>query len=516
MQSGKQVKIIMPTIGENAVRKLRAAAYCRVSTDSDDQVNSFLTQVKYYTDFISRSENMILVDVYADEGITGTCVNKRDEFQRMIKDCRLGRIDRIFVKSVSRFARNSLECIENIRLLKTYDVSVLFENDGIDTEYMNSEMILYIKSAFAQSEALAGSKRVSTAARMKMQNGEFTTYTAPYGYEIKGGKLVPKLECQPIVEKIFRDYLSGKGRGKIVEELNSIEDTGRVWNNAGIHYILSNEKYIGDSLLQKTYTPPILPLRHIPNKGELEKYYVSNTHEPIIDRELFDAVQRKLKKNKVKKAQDKARTPSVFSKKVYCGNCGWGYKPKLNSGVRYWVCSHDGIAGVKCGSINVREMDLEKAFVNLFNRLKLYRSGIVDRAILFLTKLKTKIASGNSEIQEINEELARLSSENNMYVKLRAKGIMDDVSFMEQSSDLQKRLTGLRARRIKLLNADEDEQSIELLRELKDTLEEYDYQLVFDSALFEKVIKRICVSSGCKAVFELNCGLKLKEQVKWN
>ena len=154
MQAEKQVKVIMPTIGDNAVRKLRVAAYCRVSTDSEDQLNSFLAQVRYYTDFINRSANMILVDVYADEGITGTCVNKRDEFLRMVKDCKLGRIDRIYVKSVSRFARNSLECIENIRLLKSYGVSVLFENDGIDTENMNSEMILYIKSAFAQSESL--------------------------------------------------------------------------------------------------------------------------------------------------------------------------------------------------------------------------------------------------------------------------------------------------------------------------------------------------------------------------
>ena len=159
----KVVKIIRPTKGLCGDKKLRVAAYCRVSTSSVDQENSFIAQVKYYNDFLNRSENMELVDIYADEGITGTSTNKRDDFNRMIKDSSLGKIDRIFVKSVSRFARNSLECIENIRLLKSYGTTVLFENDAIDTETMNSEMILYIKSAFAQSESLSGSKRVSTA-----------------------------------------------------------------------------------------------------------------------------------------------------------------------------------------------------------------------------------------------------------------------------------------------------------------------------------------------------------------
>ena len=275
-QTRKQVKVIKPTAQNNGQRDLRVAAYCRVSTDSEDQSNSFLAQVKYYTDFISNSANMVLVDIYADEGITGTCVNKRDEFLRMIKDCKIGKIDKIFVKSVSRFARNSLECIENIRILKECNVTVVFENDGIDTESMNSEMILYIKSAFAQSEALAGSKRVTTATRMRMQSGEFNTFPAPYGYKIENNKLVPVLELQPIIEKIFRDYLSGKGQGKIAEELNAIEDTGRVWNKTAIKYILYNEKYVGDSLLQKTYIELALcannyeSTHNIINKNELK------------------------------------------------------------------------------------------------------------------------------------------------------------------------------------------------------------------------------------------------------
>ena len=172
--SEKQVQIIRPLTEYSAQARIqRVAAYCRVSTDSDDQVNSFLNQVRYYTDFIRSSDSMELVDIYADEGITGTSLNKREEFKRMLKDARLGKIDRIYVKSVQRFARNSLECLESVRKLTDYGTSVYFENDRIDTRTMNSEMILYIKGAFAQNDSLAFSKRMATSYRMKMEDGSF-------------------------------------------------------------------------------------------------------------------------------------------------------------------------------------------------------------------------------------------------------------------------------------------------------------------------------------------------------
>ena len=328
----KEVIVINPTKGLYAEQRQRVAAYCRVSTDSEDQVNSFVAQVKYYNDFIKQDKNKMLVDIYADEGITGTCVNKRDEFLRMMKDSKSGKIDRIYVKSVSRFARNSLECIENIRLLKSYGVSVLFENDGIDTETMNSEMILYIKSAFAQSEALAGSKRVSTAVRMKMQNGEFSIYTVPYGFTVENNTLVPISAIKPVIERIYRDYLSGKGMGKITEELNNEGISGKHWTLSAVKYILNNEKYVGDSLLQKTYTPQIFPLRNRPNCGQVDKYYVSNTHEAMIDRELYDAVKSKIESQKLNRTNCSKSFSSVFDKKIRCGDCGCAYKRKISSG----------------------------------------------------------------------------------------------------------------------------------------------------------------------------------------
>lgn len=310
MNAQRTVQIIRPSSELSTEdQKIKAAAYCRVSTDSDDQENSFLAQVKYYSDYIGSREDMILVDIYADEGITGTAMSKREEFKRLLNDAKLGRIDRVFCKSVSRFARNSLECIESIRALKDCGTTVVFENDNIDTKTMNSEMVLYVKSAFAQSEALAGSARVSSAYRMKMENGTFTTYCAPFGYRLVNGNLEIIPEEAEIVRKIFNMYLSGLGINSISAKLNreAIEGNGRQWNNPAIRYILTNEKYIGDSLTQKHYTPPMLPLRCIRNKGERDKFYISNTHEAIISRNDFEAVQQLLADRNNKTIQNRKR-----------------------------------------------------------------------------------------------------------------------------------------------------------------------------------------------------------------
>ena len=345
-QSTKDVKMIRPTKGLYGDKKLRVAAYCRVSTDSDNQEDSFIAQVKYYNDFLRLSDNMELVDIYADEGITGTSINKRDDFNRMLRDSSLGKIDRIFVKSVSRFARNSLECIESIRLLKSYGTTVLFENDAIDTNTMNSEMILYIKSAFAQSESLSGSKRVSTAIRMKMSTGEFYNYTAPFGYKAEDKTLIPIPEEAEIVKRIYNEYIAGKGIGKIVSDLNRDGVIGKPWGKERVRYILTNEKYCGDSLYQKSYTPPVLPLRNIPNRGEVDKYYVENTHQAIIDKTVFQTVSKMFEKNMLRYGNRQKRASENFSGRIICGDCGWAYKKKSGNSNPTWICTKDGIAAL--------------------------------------------------------------------------------------------------------------------------------------------------------------------------
>ena len=509
----KIVQVINPTKLLYSDKRKRAAAYCRVSTDSEDQVNSFVAQVKYYTDFIKHNKNMILVDIYADEGITGTCMNKRPEFTRMIKDSKAGKIDKIYVKSVSRFARNSLECLETVRLLKTCGTSVFFENDGIDTEKMNSEMILYIKSAFAQNEALACSRRMTSAIQMRMKNGDFLVHVAPYGFTVKDDKLVPVPEKKPIIERIYNDYLSGMGMGMIAADLNKSGDMDKRWTVSAVRYILNNEKYVGDSLLQKTYTPQILPLKNRPNNGEIDKYYVSNSHEAVIDHQLFNAVKNKLALNKLKQTKRAESKVYFFTKRIKCGDCGCSYKRIDRHGEIYWVCSSNGIAGRHYTTLNIKERDIQRCFVRLYNKIKQYEHETVDYILNQLILFKTKIYSQNTTINDIDVEIASICDRNNMLARLKARNIIDDVSYMEQTSEIQHRLTELRNRRVKLINEDEDEARIEEVRKLKMNIDSNGYQLLFDKTLFNETVSEMKVlNTGC-IEFELKCGLKLKELI---
>lgn len=271
---------------------LRIAAYCRVSSDSDDQQNSFINQVHTYTEYINSQPNMELVDIYADEGITGTAMNKRDDFMRMMRDCRKGKIDRIIVKSVSRFARNTVECLKTIRELKAKGITVLFEKENIDTGKMTDEILITVMSSIAQSESLSISKNLKMMNRNRMENGTYISHMAPYGYIYKDRTYVIDESKSEVVRWIFTEYLSGNGAAVIANKLNADcvppNDKAERWYINTIYKILRNEKYVGDTLMQKTFHEDNLPYTPRKNNGELDKYYVYNTHDPIIDRETFD------------------------------------------------------------------------------------------------------------------------------------------------------------------------------------------------------------------------------------
>lgn len=513
--SPREVKVIRP-VSDRESGKIRVAAYCRVSTDSDDQINSFIAQVRYYNEFLRLSDTMELVDVYADEGITGTSTEKRDEFKRMIRDCKLGKIDRVFVKSVSRFARNSLECIENIRLMKSYGVTVLFENDGLDTSNMNSEMILYIKSAFAQSESLSGSRRMSTAIRMKMETGQFIAGTAPYGYRMENNQLMIVPTEAEVVKQIFEMYLHGLGMSKILIALKSLAPE-RKWNKEAIRYILRNEKYIGDSLCQKFYTPSVLPLRKKRNKGEIDQYYISNTHEAIIDRATFEKVKVMLAKNFENYETKAAPKKRTYTGRIFCGDCGRVYKAKSPACDRRWVCSQSGTGGQKCKSVPITEEDLERTFVSFYNKLKQNEDKIINKTLLQLEDLKGRITVEIEGICDIDREIALLSDENSMYVHFYRKNMMDEVSYREQTGAIAKRIAELRSRRQKLLKEDEEEACIDVLRKMKENLDVMPKALLwFDAEIFDKLVERVIVKSKDTLEFELKCGMRLKEKIRWN
>lgn len=252
------VTVIQPTITEEKSTVIRCAAYCRVSSDSEDQLNSFIAQTRYYSQIFENSETEILVDIYADEGITGTRDDKRDEFQRMIKDCRKGKIDRIYTKSISRFARNTRDCLKNVRELKSLGITIYFEKENVDTANMTDEMMITILGGLAQEESISISQNMRWSIKKRMENGTFNPSQLPYGYERINGKILINESVAKIVNYIFSKYISGSGMESIAKELNKSQidkdEKGYIWCKNTIRYILMNEKYTGKSIFQKFYT----------------------------------------------------------------------------------------------------------------------------------------------------------------------------------------------------------------------------------------------------------------------
>lgn len=510
MNTVKDIRVIKATKQNDLSDKLRVAAYCRVSSDSSDQLNSFFAQVKYYTDYINMHDNMRLVDIYADEGITGTSIAKRDDFKRLISDVKNKKIDRVLVKSITRFARNSLECIETVRLFKDNGASVFFENDNIDTECMNSEMVLYIKSAFAQNEAMSASRRMAVSKRMKMADGTYNLTNAPFGYVLKENQLLVVPDEAQIVKKIYELCLSGMGECLIAQYIKKEYNIN--FTTHGIGYILSNEKYIGDCLLQKCFSLNTFPLTTKRNRGELPKYYYTGTHEPIIDKELFDKVQaiRKERQYKYKLNESQKNNNEFFNKKIYCRHCGWAFKKKWRNGELYWCCNKQGTFEEVCRTPAQSNDCIQRAFIKMFNILKQNSKPVIHETLLQMQTLKLKASGGRDEILEIDKELVKLSEKNRVYSELYAQQVLDEITFYEQTDKIQNAITELRSRRLKILNADAEENCLEVLRKLERIVSETSFLTEFDKELFNEIADRIYVEENGELTFCLKCGFELK------
>ena len=324
------------------VRKLlRVAAYCRVSTEEEEQKGSFETQCSYYTEKIQSHDGWTLAGIFADDGISGVHTKKRDDFLAMIAQCKKGKIDLILTKSISRFARNTLDSIQYVRELKKQGISVIFEKENINTGTMTSEMILTVLSAFAQAESESISQNVARGKRMGYRQGKFSfPYGCMIGYR-KGPDGNPQIipEQAETVRLIYNDYLAGDSLVKIAENLDARgiptpKNKGK-WSSQTVMRILQNEKYAGHVLLQKTYTADLLSGTIKKNNGELPQYYIENNHTPIVSQEMFLLVQEEIARRKSKSpaSQKKVRTNRgrytsqyALSERLVCGECGCYYR----------------------------------------------------------------------------------------------------------------------------------------------------------------------------------------------
>lgn len=320
---------------------LRVAAYCRVSTEEEEQKGSFETQCSYYTEKIQSHDGWTLAGIFADDGISGVHTKKRDDFLAMIAQCKKGKIDLILTKSISRFARNTLDSIQYVRELKKQGISVIFEKENINTGTMTSEMILTVLSAFAQAESESISQNVARGKRMGYRQGKFSfPYSCMIGYR-KGPDGNPQIipEQAETVRLIYNDYLAGDSLVKIAENLDARgiptpKNKGK-WSSQTVMRILQNEKYAGHVLLQKTYTADLLSGTIKKNNGELPQYYIENNHTPIVSQEMFLLVQEEIARRKSKSpaSQKKVRTNRgrytsqyALSERLVCGECGCYYR----------------------------------------------------------------------------------------------------------------------------------------------------------------------------------------------
>ena len=368
------------TVGKEANKetKLRLAAYCRVSSSDEDQLHSYDAQIDYYKNYVESHPQYTLVEIYGDRAISGTGTRKRKEFMRMIEDCSQGKIDAVVTKSISRFARNTRDCLEYVRLLKGKGIPVIFEKENIITTEQSGELLLTVLSSLAQDESRNTSENSTWGIRTKFKKGELHLNTSHFlGYDKDAsGNLVINEEQAQTVRRIYREFLDGRNPQEIAKGL---EDDGVLgcsgrskWFPCTIVGILRNEKHVGDALLQKTYTASFLTKKQIRNDGTVPQVFIKDNHQGIIDRETWDAVQEELKRREefIKRhgltSYSRGTEPNAFSFRVFCGECGSPYtrhswSPK---GIHQWQCREHRVNGIlKCGNGFVRDADLRDAFV---------------------------------------------------------------------------------------------------------------------------------------------------------
>ena len=433
----RRVRVIPATKTQGAIysthdEKKRVAAYCRVSTDSEEQLNSYEAQKSYYTQKIADSPDWEMAGIYADEGISGTSMKKRTEFKKMITACKRGRIDLIITKSLSRFARNTVDCLETVRLLKANGIGVYFEKENINTLTESSEFLITLFSGFAQAESESLSKNVAWGWRKSAEAGNvYFQYKRMLGYR-KGTDGQPEIvpEEAKIIRRIYRRYLAGCSLGQIKQELeqDNIPTAQKVerWSSAVIHNILTNEKYMGDALLQKTYITDCISKKVKKNMGERPMYYVENNHPAIIPRETFDQVQKEMtrRSSKRKVLQKSGKTELgkysgkyALTELLVCGECGSPYKRVTwarNGKKRIvWRCVSQLEFGTKyChNSPTLDESRLHNAILAAMNEYAAIRQEVCPDVLAMVEEAKRAMSQAGAMLLELKKRMDEVSQE---------------------------------------------------------------------------------------------------------
>ena len=525
---------VQTTENRDKYHQLRVAAYCRVSTEQEEQQNSYQVQIAYYTDLINRKKEWTLAGVFADEGISGTQTKKRTEFNRMIRMCKNKKIDLVITKSISRFARNTVDCLEYVRQLKDLGIGVIFEKENINTLTMTSEFMIALYGSFAQAESESISKNVSWGKEKAYREGKVSfQYKYLLGYK-KGADGKPEIvpnEAET-VRLIFSLYLDGYTLHNIAQTLMNqkrITATGKSeWSKGEIQRILKNEKYVGDALLQKTFTVDCITHKVVKNNGERPMYLITDHHTPIIDRDTFNRVQQEIaRRSSKRKISDHTKTEQgkysgkyALSELLICGNCGTPYRRRIwtKNGKKQvvWRCISRLEHGKKyCpDSPTIREENLHRGIIRSINNYYSCRDDIVRI-------LKANIGSvlecqGQEEILSIEKRLKEIDQARTDLVGLIVSGGCDEdkldsefAKLYAEEQELSERLEMLKSQN---KTSAETQQKLD---KITDMIEHEKFELeTFDNVLIRKLIECVKVLSKTEILVIFKGGYEVRTEIE--
>ena len=517
-RANQEVKEIKATAPEKP--KTRVASYSRVSSLFETQKTSIENQETHFNSTIKSNPDWEFVGSYVEEGLSGTKADIRTELQRLLKDCREGRIDLILTKSISRFARNAQECLEMVRELNSLGVHIWFEKENIHTDSMESEFMLSLLSTFAEDESKSISDNLKWGIRRRFEAGTYKQAVVPYGYKYDDGTLVINPGEADVVREIFLMAANGKGCFTIARELNTRKipsPTGKMWDKNTIMTMIANVVYVGDTLYQKTFMDE--KYRQVRNNGELDKYYDEGHHEPIVSKEIFEAAQAMVKQRGKEvgysDASPKTRSSQhyCFSRVLKCKACG---SPMHRQSREYtaWICHKHWIEPDKCQMKPVGDADLKAAFVKCLNKLAWSQrrpDGILD---VYERLLGQSEAEKNARrLQEIDELLKENRSESRqLNAVIMRDGFLPE--HREKKMFLENQAKTLISEKNKILINGEPTGTLQQLKEFAKGWVITDDVDAFPGEMFSEFVEVVEVDSGKMAYFKFKCGLLLIESIE--
>lgn len=529
MSAARSVRVIPQTINpttrmpDATIGKRSVAGYARVSTGSDEQFTSYAAQVDYYTQFIKSKPDWTFVDVYTDEGISGTNTKHRAGFNRMIQDALDGKIDLIITKSISRFARNTVDTLTNVRMLKEHNVEVYFEKENIYTFDNKGEVLITIMSSLAQEESRSISENITWGHRKRFSDGKVSLgYSSFLGYEKgpdKGHPLVIVEDQAAIVRRIYTMFIDGKTPFTIAKTLTSESiptPRGKAdWGPAVVESILTNEKYKGSALLQKKFTVDFLQHKMKENNGEVPQYYIEHSHDAIIPPEDWELVQLEIAQRKSLGRRYSGN--SVFGARLICEDCGGFFGAKTwNSTSKYkrtiWQCNDKfKDKGHRCTTPHLNEDDIRARFITVYNSLIPDRENILDdcrrmmEVLTDTTEIDNKIADLMQEAEVVTGLTRKLIDEN-------AANAMNQTEFSRKYKGFEDRYTAIRDKVEKLRNQSEQRKAqADSISAFMFEMHETDEPVTeFDSKLWTSVIDSVVVRHNGILLFRFRNGMEIE------